>query len=99
MRAFLERVYETALAIELSDRGIAFRQQCPLQVRYKARIVGHYQVGLIVADTVICEIKALDDLYQPHEAQLLNYLKGTGLRVGLLLNFGRSTLQTKRKII
>jgi GxxExxY protein len=96
---FLEKVYELALSVELSERRIPFRAQAPMDVRYKGRLVGHYVADLLVDGKVLCEIKATEALLPAHEAQLLNYLKTTGVRVGLLLNFGRNRLQTKRFIV
>jgi len=86
---FLEKVYENALAIELGERGLPVQQQVPVQVSYKRVPVGHYVCDLLVDNKVIVEIKAVRSLQPEHEAQILNYLKATGLEVGLLLNFGR----------
>ena len=96
---FLEKVYETALAMELSDRRIPFRQQANIDVLYKGRVAGCYIADLIVHSEVLVEIKAQDDLVDPNEAQVLNYLRGTGIKVGLLMNFGRSKIQVNRFII
>ncbi len=93
---FLEKVYENALALELRERGIACQQQLSLQVRYKHAVVGDYAADLIVETKVLLELKACAMLEPNHEAQLINYLRATGLRVGLLLNFGRPRLQYRR---
>ena len=96
---FLEKVYENALAIELRQRGISFRQQLPLQVRYNGSVVGDYTADLVVDDKVILELKAAQGIDPTHEAQLLNYLRATGLIVGLILNFARPKLEYKRLVL
>ena len=85
---FLEKVYENALMIELKERGLRAHHQCPIDVHYKGECVGEYIADIVVEDKVICEIKAVQQLRPEHEAQLLNYLKATSIKVGLLLNFG-----------
>lgn len=96
---FLEKVYENALVVELSRAKIPVEQQKPLQVSYQGVIVGDYLADLIIDSKVIVECKAVAGLDTIHEAQLLNYLKATGIRVGLLLNFGRPKLQYKRFVV
>ena len=96
---FLEAVYQTALARELELRGIPFREQARLQVGYKEIIAGQYRADFIVADKVILEIKAVSALTELHEAQLINYLKATGHKVGLLINFGSTSLEHIRRIV
>ena len=95
---FLEKVYDNALAVELRNAGIPFSRQKPFQVRYREEIVGEYVPDLVVADTLIVEVKALDSLARVHQAQCMNYLRVTGLRVGLLLNFGTPRLEVKRLV-
>ncbi len=85
---FLEKVYENAMLIELKTRGLQAKAQHPIKVMYKAHSVGDYLADLLVEESVICEIKAMQSLRPEHEAQLINYLKATGIKVGLLLNFG-----------
>jgi GxxExxY protein len=96
---FLEKVYENALTHELRREGLQIRQQQTFPVRYEGAIVGDYKADLIVADRVVVECKAVNNLDTLHEAQLLNYLKASGLRVGLLLNFARPKLQYRRLIV
>lgn len=96
---FLESVYQTALAHELELRGIPFHEQVRLQVGYKDIIAGEYRADFIAEDKVIIEIKAVSELTEIHEAQLINYLKGTGYRVGLLINFGSSSLEHIRRVV
>ena len=86
---FLEKVYENALIIELENNGINVEAQKPISVLYENRVVGEYFADLCVDGTVIIELKAADTLSKVHETQLINYLKATGIEVGLLLNFGR----------
>lgn len=93
---FLEKVYETALARELATRGLDVTPQAEITVRYKGESVGVYYADLLVEGTVICEIKATEKLTPAHEAQLLHYLKATGIEVGLLLNFGSGRVRVKR---
>ena len=95
---FLEKVYETALVRELRAQGIQADSQLPIPVLYKGAIVGHYFADVLVDGRVICEIKAAEALDGVHEAQVLHYLKATGITVGLLLNFGRSSMQVKRLV-
>jgi GxxExxY protein len=85
---FNESVYENSLAIELVKLGFKIDQQYGIEVFYEGRKVGVYFADLIVNDVVIIEMKAVKQLVDEHEAQLLNYLKATRIEVGLLLNFG-----------
>jgi GxxExxY protein len=96
---FLEKVYENAMVVELSRAGISVEQQKPMQVRYQGAIVGEYQADLVVDSRVIVELKAASKLDSIHEAQLLNYLKATRVRVGLLFNFGCPKLQYRRFVV
>lgn len=94
---FLERIYENAMYIELTESGLHCIKQRPINVMYKSNIVGDYCCDLLVNDVVIVELKAAKSIAQEHEAQLINYLKATNLEVGLLLNFGK-TPEFKRKL-
>jgi GxxExxY protein len=85
---FLEAVYENALAHELKKRGFEVLQQALIEVRYDGEVVGKYFADLLVNQIIILELKAANEITDAHEAQLLNYLKATGVEVGLLLNFG-----------
>ena len=93
---FLEKVYENALALELRKAGLCVECQKPFPVRYEGAVVGDYLADMVVAGKVIIECKAASALDAVHEAQLMNYLKARGLRVGLLINFGRPKLQYRR---
>lgn len=96
---FLEKVYENALVMELQGRGIAVEAQAPFSVRYKGVIVGEYCADLVVDDRVIVEVKAVERLHPAHEAQILNYLKATGKKVGLLVNFNHPKAIVKRFVL
>jgi GxxExxY protein len=96
---FLERVYENALAIELSAAGLAVRTQCPIHVHYKGQIVGEYIADLVVEGQVLLELKAIRGISGEHEAQIMNYLRATRLKVGLLVNFGQPSVQIKRFVL
>ncbi len=93
---FLEAVYENALALELEENGISFVRQAPLDVFYKRTLVGQYQADIVVEDTLILELKAVSAFNATHKAQMMNYLRASGIHVGLLLNFGMSPLGIKR---
>ncbi|MDX2168413.1 MAG: GxxExxY protein [Deltaproteobacteria bacterium] len=95
---FLEKVYEAALDHELTKRGIGVTQQCPLIVYYDSVVVGEYRADLVVAGAVIVEIKVAKAFDVIHEAQLLNYLRASRLKTGLLLNFGKPRLEIKRMV-
>ena len=85
---FLEKVYENAMALELRRLGLKVSQQAKIAVYYNDEVVGEYLADLLVADMVLVELKAVRQLVDEHEAQLLNYLRATPYEVGLLLNFG-----------
>jgi len=94
---FLEAVYQEALTLELTDRKIPFRREVELPLVYKGRrLATSYRADFVCFESVIVELKALSSLTGIEEAQILNYLKTTGLEVGLLLNFGTDTLQYRR---
>jgi GxxExxY protein len=96
---FLEKVYENAMVVELSRMGVPVEQQKPLQVRYEGTLVGDYQADLVIGGRVIVELKAASKLDSIHEAQLLNYLKATRVRAGLLFDFGCPRLQYRRFVV
>jgi GxxExxY protein len=95
---FLERLYSNALSIELRRGGQACIQEAQLKVTYRDTIVGDYIADIIVDNRVIIELKACGALDSSHSAQLMNYLRAAGIRVGLLLNFGRPKLEYRRFI-
>lgn len=85
---FLEKVYENAMVIALRQMGLKVEQQVKIVVYFAGRVVGEYFADLVVEGCVIIELKAVQNLLEEHEAQLLNYLRATQYEVGLLLNFG-----------
>ena len=94
---FLESVYQNALLIELIKAGLQAEKEKKIQVHYHNQLVGDYIADIIVEGKIILELKSVKELHPAHEAQLVNYLKATGLEVGLLLNFGES-MEIKRKV-
>ena len=96
---FLEAVYQEALAIELASRGIQFQKEVELPISYKgACLKCGYRADFVCFDGVIVELKALRALSGSEEAQIINYLKASGYRTGLLLNFGAARLDFKRYV-
>jgi GxxExxY protein len=89
----LESTYEAALCIELTDIGLAYRRQLGVPVTYKGRLIGEHRPDLLVAETVVVEIKSVERLAEIHVAQLVTYLRVTNLRVGLLMNFNSVVLR------
>lgn len=95
---FVEKVYENAMAKELQSMGLAVEQQKPLNVIYGGDSVGDFSVDLLVEESVVVELKAVRIMEKSYEDKLLHYLKASNLPVGLLLNFGNSSVQIKRKV-
>ena len=95
---FLEKVYENALCLELAKQGLRVESQKEIIVSYKGSQVGQYFADLIVEGLVIIELKAVEKIADIHEIQLKNYLKATGIEIGLLINFG-SKVEIKRKYV
>ena len=95
---FLEKVYENALMVSLIEKGVHVKQQNPVKVKFKGRIVGEYVSDILVEEKVILELKAGDKLSNIHRAQVLNYLKSTNLRLAILLNFKNQKLEYERFI-
>ena len=93
---FIEGVYEEALAYELELRGIPFERQKAVTVRYKERVVGTHRLDLVVDDKIILELKAASALTDVFKQQTLSYLKATGLRLGILINFGTPRVEYTR---
>lgn len=94
---FLEKVYERAMICELIDLGLEVESQKKLTVYYKKKNVGDYFADIVINQSVIIELKAVDNICPEHEVQLVNYLKATDIEVGLLLKFGKKP-QYKRKV-
>jgi len=95
---FLEKVYENSLAIEINSRGSQALQQEAVQVFYRGQVVGNYLPDLVVDGKIVVEIKAAQALDRVHRQQCINYLRATGYRVCLLLNFGQPRLQVVRLV-
>ena len=94
---FLEAVYQEALEFEFTDRRIPFKAQPAIQIYYKRNLLSKiYQPDFICYDEIITEIKAISNLSGIEESQLINYLKATKLKIGLLINFGSKSLEYKR---
>jgi GxxExxY protein len=95
---FLESVYENCMLIELRKLGIEALNQHPITVKYDGLIVGEFAADLFVAGVVIVELKSVRTVLPVHEVQLVNYLKATGIDIGLLLNFGDKGVEVRRKV-
>jgi GxxExxY protein len=95
---FLEKVYENAMFVELAHAGLRGQQQHPVPVTYRGALVGDYIADLLVEGEVLVELKHCKALDEAHVAQCLNYLKATGLKICLLINFARSKVEIKRLV-
>jgi len=95
---FLEKVYENALVKEFNLRNIAVETQKEINVSYKGASVGNYYADMLVDGKIIIELKATEKLGRLHEAQLLNYLKATGMKLGYLINMGGKSVEYKRMV-
>ncbi|MCB0221808.1 MAG: GxxExxY protein [Chrysiogenetes bacterium] len=95
---FLEKVYENALALELRLLGLNTVQHAPIEVLYRQECVGEYFADLLVENSVIVELKAIQKLDPTHMAQVMNYLNATGFKIGLLVNFGQPRVEVKRLV-
>ena len=96
---FLEKVYENALKVELKQRGLKAECQAPIEVFYKNDLVGEYFADILVEGKVIIELKTVKTIEKIHEAQLLNYLKATDIKVGVLVNFKHPKAEIKRMVL
>ncbi|MDD3050055.1 MAG: GxxExxY protein [Candidatus Cloacimonetes bacterium] len=96
---FLESVYQEALALEFNYQNIPFEREKLIEINYKGiKLAKHYFADFICYDKIILELKALSAITSDHEAQILNYLKATGMEVGILVNFGEKSLTYERKV-
>lgn len=93
---FQEVIYQRALARELSLQGLSFSREHEMQIYYKEEEIGTRRVDFFVEDKVMVELKAIVQLEDVHLAQAINYLEAYGLEIGLLINFGNTSLQFKR---
>ena len=94
---FLESVYQNALLIELKENGLIAETEVPINVYYNNVIIGEFRADIVVDNTVVIELKAVQHLTTSHEAQLVNYLTATDIEHGLLINFGSEKIEIKRK--
>jgi GxxExxY protein len=95
---FLDNVYQRAMKVELESKGLTADIESKIKVWYKGIVVGEYRADVFVNSAVIVEIKIAKDYQSADEAQLLNELKATGIKVGLLINFGRTKVEFKRMV-
>lgn len=95
---FLEKVYERAMARELALRGLRVEQQVAFSVHYKTQPVGNYIADLVVEGKVLVELKCVERFAPEHMAQCINYLKASGLRLALMLNFQKARVEWKRVV-
>lgn len=95
---FLEKVYQRAMKVELELRGLKAEIEKDIQVQYKGQVVGDYRADILVNHCVLVELKVAPVLDSRDQAQLLNELKATGIKVGLLINFGKHKAEFKRLI-
>lgn len=93
---FLEKVYENALRIDIQRKGLSVSQQHPIPVTWRGETVGDYFADLLVEGAVLVELKAVKSLDDIHTAQCLNYLKATGIKVCLLINFAKPQIEVRR---
>lgn len=94
---FLESVYHNSLSIELDKAGIPHEVKMPIEVYYDEQIVGQFECDLLIDNRLIVELKTVTELAKAHEVQLVNYLTATKIDVGLLINFGPTKVDVKRK--
>jgi len=93
---FLESVYEAAMVVELEKQGIQFALQTQFPVIYNGVLVKHFIADMVIANEIVVELKAISKIGNIEKAQVINYLKATGLKLGLLINFGQTSLQFER---
>jgi GxxExxY protein len=95
----VEKVYENALMVLLKENEIMAEQQFPIKVKFHGQIVGDYVADILVENQIILELKAKDKIIDMHKAQTLNYLKATNLKLAILLNFGKESLDHRRLVL
>lgn len=96
---FREETYKLAVLSELKQRGVPVECEVSIDIFYKGLPIDRYRLDIVVDDKVILELKAVDELHPRHAAQLLSYLKASGLRLGMLVNFGNDHIQVIRKVV
>lgn len=95
---FVESVYEKCMLIELTKAGLGVESQKPITVHYEDEIVGQFIADIVIEDAILLELKSVKQIVKAHEVQLVNYLVATGKPVGLVVNFGESEVEIKRKV-
>jgi GxxExxY protein len=95
---YLEQIYEEALKLELIENGLRFEYQKEMKIKYLDVLVGTHRLDLVVEDEIVVELKAVKELADIHFAQIRSYLRATGLKIGLLINFAKPTLEVKRVV-
>jgi GxxExxY protein len=95
---FLESIYEKAMMIELNKVGLIFKNQLGIKVYYKEQVLGEFKADFLVENEVIVELKAVSNIKKEHEIQLIHYLTATKKKVGLLINFGSSKVEIRRRV-
>ncbi len=96
---FLEKVYENAFMVLLRKEGIHAEQQEPITVHFDGEVVGEYYADILVENKIILELKSVETILDAHKAQALNYLKATGLRLAMILNFGKEGFAFERLVL
>ncbi|MBI4377567.1 MAG: GxxExxY protein [Nitrospinae bacterium] len=96
---YLESIYQNALVIELEDIGLGYETEKLVEIFYRNKKVGEHRLDLVIEHKVIVEIKAVAEFHPAHQAQVISYLKATGSKVGLLVNFGKDKVEYKRLVL
>ncbi len=96
---FLEKVYENALMLMFKKEKIEAEQQAPIRVMFQEQIIGEYYADILVEGKIIPEVKAVDQIIGVHVSQVINYLKATGLKLGMIVNYGRDSFEYKRVVL
>jgi len=96
---FLEKVYENAIMVAFQDAGIPAEQQESIPVYFRGKQVGEYFSDILAEGKIILELKSIEAINEVHFAQIIHYLKATNLKVGLIINFGKDTLEHKRVVL
>ena len=94
---FLESVYRKSMVIELNKTNLKVEEEVPLKVYYDGKVVGEFYIDLLVEKEIVVELKSVQNIIKEHEVQLVNYLNGLRMELGLLINFGASGVEIKRK--
>lgn len=96
---FMEKVYENAMMVLLRREGIGSKQQAPIPVYFEGEVVGDYFVDILIEDKIILELKTSEKIVDIYRAQILNYLKATGIELGMIFNFGKKRFEYERFVL